>query len=202
MSHTACSGCGAQVDAGAPACPACGRSLAARKQRSTWVIVLVVVGVLLLLALGAGTVMALGIYGARKYVKGAQAVEAQAALAQIGRAAERVYQEEQPDGSRRLCPSATTPVPATVPKARKYTSDPSEWLADEAANAGFACLGFSMLSPQYYQYSYEATEEGFVARARGDLDGDGVESVYELTGRVVDGRLEVSPTITETNPGE
>jgi hypothetical protein len=42
----------------------------------------------------------------------------------------------------------------------------------------------------------------FVARARGDIDGDGVMSTFELRGQLIGDRLHVAPTIQETDPEE
>jgi hypothetical protein len=99
---------------------------------------------------------------------------------------------------------ASAPVPAdrTKVSGMKYMSSRAEWLADEETHAGFACLGFEMTFPQYFQYEYDSTSTGFVARAHGDLDGDGIFSTYEISGELVGGHVVVSPTIRETNPGE
>ncbi|MCB9542211.1 MAG: hypothetical protein H6703_07175, partial [Myxococcales bacterium] len=44
-------------------------------------------------------------------------------------------------------------------------------------------LGFAPVGTQYYRYAYEPTDDGFVARAIGDLDCDGVASTYEFRAR-------------------
>ena len=75
----------------------------------------------------------------------------------------------------------------------------SEWWKDAP---GFSCLGFEVPSPQYYQYNYTNSGTGFVGTARGDLNGDGVTSTFEIMGRVQAGALFVSPNILETNPDE
>lgn len=54
-----------------------------------------------------------------------------------------------------------------------------------------------MRTPQYFQYDYEATPTSFVARAHGDLDGDGVFSTFEVTGHLVGDRLVVSPRLSK-----
>jgi hypothetical protein len=85
---------------------------------------------------------------------------------------------------------------------RKYQSTASEWAVDTDRNAGFACLKFEMSFPQYFQYEYEATETSFVARAYGDMNGDGVFSTFELKGELVGDRLVIAPNLLETNPDE
>ena len=115
------------------------------------------------------------------------------------------------DRDRAICPSASAAVPSDIERLffephqtldRFYQSSVREWTIDEPQHSGFACLGFEMTAPQFYQYSYEATESGFVARARGDLDSDHVYSTFELRGRVKDGHLVVDRDLTEKAPNE
>ena len=153
-----------------------------------------------------GPVLAvLAIYGVRKYIASAKTVEARNSVAQIARDAATAYEDHA-----KLCPSASLAVPASVLKVRghKYQSAASEWDADKATNAGFACLKFSMIAPQYYSYGYTAhgtskPGDGFEARANGDLTGDGVTSEFKLAGKInASGTLDLAPAIAETNPFE
>jgi type IV pilus assembly protein PilA len=144
-----------------------------------------------------GILAVLGIYGTRKYIATAKQVEARSSLSQIGSLAKAAYAR---DG--KVCPSASSPIPVKVPSGAKYQSATGEWDADKARNAGFACLGFSMMQPQYYQYEYQATATSFTVTARGDLDADGVNSELQLQGQVIGSDLVVAPTLKETNPGE
>jgi type IV pilus assembly protein PilA len=141
----------------------------------------------------------LAIYGVRKYVANAKTAEAKNSLAVMGRYAAAAYEK-----NGKVCPSASEPVPQarSMISGRKYQSTVHEWQADAAANAGFACLGFEMTSPQYFQYEYIGTPTGFTARAHGDLNGDGVFSTYEIRGQVMNGKLVLSPSILETDPFE
>jgi type IV pilus assembly protein PilA len=144
-----------------------------------------------------GILAVLAIYGVRKYIANAKTAEARNSLGQIAKDAAAAY-----DRDGKVCASASSPIPATVPHAAKYQSMASEWEADKAVNGGFACLKFEMSSPQYYQYDYKATASGFTATAHGDLNGDGVESTFEIEGKVVGGVLQVAPMLKETNPEE
>jgi hypothetical protein len=54
-----------------------------------------------------------------------------------------------------------------------------------------------MTSPQYYQYAYTRAGEGFRSEARGDLDGDGVTSLFVVDGRFQGSELTVSPVRVE-----
>ncbi len=161
------------------------------------ILLVVVLPILALVIGGIGIFAVLGIYGTRKYIATAKQVEARSSLSQIGMLSSAAYAR---DGN--VCPSASSPVPAKVPSGTKYMSSPADWDVDKAANAGFACLGFSMSSPQYFQYDYKATATGFTATAIGDLDADGIPSEFSLEGKVVGSVLEVSPTLGEKNAGE
>lgn len=118
---------------------------------------------------------------------------------ELGRSAAAAYER---DGT--LCPSATHPVPQDLRAVRgtKYPSTPADWSAD-GRKAGFACLRFSMPSPQYFQYSYASVSgSSFTVQAHGDLDGDGVPSTFQLTGEVEGNKVVLTPSIMETNPTE
>jgi type IV pilus assembly protein PilA len=161
-----------------------------------------------------GVLAALAIYGVRSYLVAAKSAEAKSVVMMMARDSAAAYEREValPDGTmgHRLCPSASRSVPASAADIRgqKYMSAPSEWTVDEASDGGFACLGFSMAQPQYFMYSYESTGVGnagdeFTARANGDLNGDGVTSTFEISGRVQPGgALEVAPNLTEILPKE
>jgi type IV pilus assembly protein PilA len=177
-----------------------------KKGMGVALIILIVAAVLIVPIIGVLAVTS--IYGTRKYIANAKTAEAKNSLGQIAKDAVTAYEGDalSLDGNvkRRLCPSASAAVPADrkAVSGKKYQSSTSDWQKDRDKNAGFACLQFEMSAPQYFQYEYEATGTGFVARAHGDLNGDGVFSTFEITGTLVDGRLMVSPTIAETDPGE
>jgi type IV pilus assembly protein PilA len=171
-----------------------------KKGMSVGLIILIVLSVTIVPIIGILAV--LGIYGTRKYIANAKTAEAKNTLAQIAKDAAIAFEEG--GKGRRLCSSASAPVPAARSdvSGKKYQSSQADWTTDSARNAGFACLKFEMSSPQYFQYEYEATATSFVARAHGDLNGDGVFSTFEINGRIVDERLVISPSILEVDPGE
>jgi type IV pilus assembly protein PilA len=181
-----------------------------KKSFPTWAIVLLVTGGLVLVI---GSILAvLAIYGMRKYLANAKMAEARNSLGQIAKDAAVAYEKEDPatPGKRRLCPSASRPVPASIAaiSAKKYQSSPSDWEVDKATNAGFYCLEFSLDSPQYYQYGYEAhgtstPGSGFTATAHGDLNGDGITSEFSVMGQIDStGNLVIAPNLLEKNPEE
>jgi type IV pilus assembly protein PilA len=85
----------------------------------------------------------------------------------------------------------------------KYQSKSSDWSLDP----GWACLKFSLEQPQYYMYTYTATnttstQGAYDVTANGDLNGDGTLSTFSISGSVQSGALTTSPTIGETLPEE
>jgi type IV pilus assembly protein PilA len=169
-----------------------------------------------------GILAVLGVYGVRKYIANAKSAEARASLGSIARDEAAAYERDSMASSvlaattsaslsRRMCPSATATVPASASsvQGRKYQSTPADWNTDAAANAGFACLKFSIDQPQYYVYSYSVTGSGsavgnsFVAAAQGDLNGDGVLSLFQVTGAIAAGYvLNIAPSMLEVRPDE
>ena len=201
-----CAQCRSPLPGTTNVCAACGFvNPIAKKGTSTFLIVLVVMFAVGIPALGVFAV--LGVFGVRKYIANAKTAEARNTLGQLAKDVVVAYEGGNAgslNAPRRLCPSATAPVPANerMVSGRKYQSMPSEWHADKVTNAGFACLKFEMMSPQYFQYRYQSTGTGFIVTARGDLNGDGKFSTFAITGILVGDRLVVGPKIIETDPEE
>ena len=169
-----------------------------------------------------GILAVLAIYGVRKYLANAKTAEARNSLGRMSQAAVQVFENEKMSGSvlpqgqaaslsRALCQSASQSVPASISavKGQKYQSAVSDWNIDAAGNSGFACLHFTIDEPQYYMYSYKLTGSGgnagdsFTGTANGDLNGDGIESTFVLTGSVNSQMVvNVAPNIQQTNPEE
>jgi hypothetical protein len=151
---------------------------------------------------GVGVFAALGIYGVRRYLASAKGAEAKNMVGAISRGAVAAYEREQMSArgsgvAHALCKSAV-PVPAAVPRGTKYmaSSTPgADWDSGDAAS-GWRCLKISLSTPQYYRYSYsfggpykgparggpDPGPNGFEVAAEGDLDGDGVTSLFTRTG--------------------
>jgi len=174
-----------------------------------WGIVLMILGGLIFVV---GIMAVLAISGVRQYLANAKMVEATSSLSTIAKSAVVAY-----DGAtapeQALCSSASSPVPTSVTmvSGKKYMSTSSDWSVDEAKVGGFACLGFEMTSPQYYQYDYQRTgsakgnvaRDGFHAIAHGDLNGDGVVSTFDYSGLIdPSGKVILAPSIAQTNPTE
>jgi len=170
-------------------------------------LIIAIVAVVLIVPI-IGILATLSIYGTRKYIANAKTAEARNTLGFLAKQAAAAYERESltTDGAprHRLCASASAAVPADrlAVSGRKYQSSAADWERDAPSNAGFACLKFEMTSPQYFQYEYQSTATGFVARAHGDLNGNGRYSTFELKGQVVGDHLVVAPVIAEVDPEE
>ena len=177
-----------------------------------------------------GVLAVLAVYGVRKYIANAKTAEAKNSLGQIGKDAVTAYEGERMKADilsagsssavvRKICPPASTPVPATKDsiKGAKYQAAKTEWspAVDVEKVAGFPCLRFEMTAPQYFMYNYqsdsvagnpESVGSVFTAMANGDLNGDGLLSTFTVKGAIppggTDTRLLVSPTIDEISPEE
>jgi type IV pilus assembly protein PilA len=166
-----------------------------------------------------GILAALAIYGVRKYLTNAKTGEAKTNVGRLAKDAVAAYERENMSGAmlaagssvasvHRLCDSATTPVPATVPKGQKIQPDAAAW-----NGTGWGCLRFSVNTPLYYQYQYTAANvdnaatASFVASAVGDLNGDGTASQpWSYAGQILTGSpgvMRLAPTMSEpSNPEE
>jgi type IV pilus assembly protein PilA len=169
-----------------------------------------------------GILAVLAAYGVRKYIAHSKTAEATNSVGEMAKDAAAAYEREGMAGTvlnvrtstgvlRRLCGSATASVPAspTSIQGRKYQSTSSEWNHDESTNAGFYCLKFTIEQPQYYMYSYTASStsgragDTFTAQGQGDLNGDGVLSLYQLTGSITSGLVLVTaPNFVVVRPDD
>ena len=167
-----------------------------------------------------GILAVLAAYGVSKYVAHSKSAEATNAVGEMAKDAATAYEREGMAGtilavktssgiSRHLCGSASASVPASPGsiQGRKYQSTSAEWGKDASTNAGFACLKFTIDQPQYYMYSYAASGtsgnagDTFTAQAQGDLNGDGVLSLYQLTGAITAGHtLNTAPNFVIVRP--
>jgi type IV pilus assembly protein PilA len=147
-----------------------------------------------------GVLAALAIYGVRRYLATTKTAEAKNTIGAITRAAVAAYERETysnellPDGStssvamHAYCGSSTA-TPTTVPANKKYqpsTVDGADFNSG-SPTAGWKCLRFGMTEATYYAYNYVtgagsglsgATATGFEASAAGDLNGNGVTSLF------------------------
>jgi type IV pilus assembly protein PilA len=168
-----------------------------------------------------GVLAALAIYGVRKYLSNAKTAEARMGLGRLAKDASVAYEKESVAPgivlltntaaiSHVICDDApAVPSDPTKIQNKKYQSSPADW-----HTGNWDCLKFSMNDPQYFQYEYvadtrstpAAANDEFTAHARGDLDGDGTLSDFQIKGKIQVSSnelvLTLAPTITETNAEE
>jgi len=141
----------------------------------------------------AAILSAIGMYALARYVRHNKTTEALESVTRLASGAADYYNRSdatQPAGAhpqdvhamRHFPPSSRAPVPEDPlsVRARKYQSNAMDW-----AVSPWRELGFSIVQPQCYQYSFEAQGWGASAKAlvvaEGDLDGDGTRSRYSLS---------------------
>jgi hypothetical protein len=145
-----------------------------------------------LLAL-AGILSAIAMVIMGRYMRHAKTAEAVGSLNTLAQQSASFYDASdatQPVGSvpdaahamRHFPTSSLRTVPPSVEdvRAKKYQSATADW-----ASPPWHELGFSIPQPQYYVYAYASEGSGTTAKAtisaRGDLDGDGMESKFSIT---------------------
>jgi type II secretory pathway pseudopilin PulG len=141
----------------------------------------------------AAILTAIGMYALARYVRHNKTAEARESVTRLATGAADFYNRSdatQPSGAapqaihamRHFPPGSRTPVPdeALSVRGRKYQSNGLDW-----AVSPWKDLGFSIVQPQCYRYSFESQGSGASAKAvvvaEGDLDGDGTRSRYSLT---------------------
>lgn len=174
-----------------------------------------------------GVLASLAIMGVTKYLASAKSGEAKSVIGGITRGAVGAYEKEiavtelVPDGqlssafSRSLCNSADARVPLVPPAGKKY--QPSTAVGADfksgSTTHGWQCLRFIMTEPIHFSYMYErgagkyasssgATAQGFEVSAEGDLNGNGVYSVFARGADVRNGSVVVSTTLYVDKEGE
>lgn len=135
-----------------------------------------------------------------RYTRSAKTAEARSSVGQIARDL-MMFADAESTPARRRFPPSSTMVPASVAsiKGMKYMSSPADW-----SSPSWLAIKFAMTSPQYYAYSFVTSRDGKTVTviAQGDLNGDGVLSRFELAGKIVNGVVNIAPSIQETNPDE
>jgi hypothetical protein len=162
------------------------------KKKTSWGVTCLIVAACMVPVMGV--LAALAIHGVRRYLVSAKSAEAKNTIGAIGRAMVSSY-----EANGALC-GPVVPVPAAVPSGRKYQPSiaAGQDFQQGTATDGWTCLKFSMTQPMYYQYDvrigggYKGTArggpdpgpDGLEISAEGDLDGDGITSLFIRTGKV------------------
>jgi len=104
-------------------------------------------------------------------VEGLKRIAAHATLRAAGLPPENAYPESAPF------------TPAVTPRGELVLDAPGTW-----DTATWRTLDFAFDAPHAYSFAFESnnsdSHSSFTARARGDLDGDGVTSSFSISGSV------------------
>ncbi|MBK6692261.1 MAG: hypothetical protein IPG50_08660 [Myxococcales bacterium] len=97
---------------------------------------------------------------------------------------------EKPRVTGPIFPVAPPPSPEKIPRAALHTP-----LDTDFAHATWTALGFAPKGPLRYQYELFVSQDRrrAIARARGDLDGNGRNSLFEIVVEAKGGAIVVSP---------
>lgn len=101
-----------------------------------------------------------------------------------------VYAEGKP--AIEAFPPPAPLTPAAVPRGDRVVDKPGTW-----DHLTWAALGFSIQHTHYFSFAFDSdlhdARSTFVARAHGDLDGDGERSTFELSGEHTGRKARVLP---------
>lgn len=121
-----------------------------------------------------GAILAVAVPAFVTNMRGSRFVEPTEGLERIGKNAV-AYAEQNG-----RFPDSAPLTPAAPPRGKKEADPPGTW--DTAA---WKALDFRPAPegvPHAYSFSFQSDGVSFVAQARGDLDGDGVTSLFEIRG--------------------
>jgi hypothetical protein len=121
-----------------------------------------------------GSVLAVAVPAFVRELHGSRFVEPTEGLARIGAAAV-AYAEQNGH-----FPESAPLTPGTPPRGKKEVDPPGTW--DTPTWRALAFRPTAEGVPHAYSFSFDSTGDRFVAQARGDLDGDGVQSTFEIRG--------------------
>lgn len=79
-------------------------------------------------------------------------------------------------------PDSAPLTPKAPPRGKKEADPPGTWDVPAWKTLDFRAAPEGV--PHAYAFAFESTGTSFVARARGDLDGDGVLSLFEVRGTI------------------
>jgi hypothetical protein len=105
--------------------------------------------------------------------------EAKNTIGAIARGVVSAYERENVGtGPTHHFPLSAPKTPATTPKGERVQSSRDQWEKDP----GWRDIRFEVTEPQRYSYESITAKDGksVTVRAYGDLDGDGVESIFEV----------------------
>jgi prepilin-type N-terminal cleavage/methylation domain-containing protein len=142
-----------------------------------------------------GILAAVAIPAFMDYMKRSKKTEASLQLNKIGKNAKRLYSETSSyyNGDGAALPAHPTGKGCCEGTTNNHCAPQP---ASFAADAGWSALDFQIDEPSLFYYTYKGTASTFTALATGDLDCDGTEINYTLTGLSDKG----NPSVTITEP--
>jgi hypothetical protein len=148
------------------------------------------------IAIGAallGSLLAVAVPAFSRDLHASRFVEPTEGLARLGASAV-AYAE-----TNERFPDSAPLTPGVPPRGKKEADPPGAWDTGTWKALAFRPVGEGV--PHAYAFSFDSTSGGnvFVAQARGDLDGDGVLSTFEIRGRT--GRDGAPGTNGASQPG-
>jgi hypothetical protein len=139
--------------------------------------------------------------GVRGYFAGSRAEEARLRVFAIADRLVEYAQAAQARGAKAVrFPESAPLVPPEIPSGRVVDVS-----AESFAHPSWQAIGFAHSGPVHYACDFVTGKEGrsVVARARGDLDGDGLTSLFELEVKLdPKGRPVAGPVIRERDADE
>jgi len=88
-------------------------------------------------------------------------------------------------------PKSAPLTPAEVPRGQRAIDAPGTW--DHPTWTALAFRSTPEGVPHAFSFAFESTGRAFVGRARGDLDGDGALSTFEIRGASEGDRARIAP---------
>ncbi len=142
-----------------------------------------------------GILAAVAIPAFMDYMKRSKKTEASLQLNKIGKNAKRVYSETSAYvvGSALQLPTKPGIGGCCGGPSNHCLANPTGFVGD----ATWKALDFQIDENSLFYYDYTGTATTFTALATGDLDCDGTEIVYTMTGTAVAG----NPAVTIVEPG-
>ena len=136
-----------------------------------------------------GILAAVAIPAFMDYIKRSKKTEAALQLNKIGKNSKRIYSETS---AFVVGTQAATPTRPGSGGCCGGTNNHCAAVAADWAGTTWRALDFQIDEPMLFVYDYTGTATAFTSKAYGDLDCDGTEITYTLTGSATDGNPAVS----------
>ncbi|MEI7893621.1 MAG: hypothetical protein WCI05_11050 [Myxococcales bacterium] len=147
----------------------------------------------------AGILAAMVLSGIEQQAMKGQTYEARGTLRHIAQSLVTLSEAEGPSQGKFPVSAPSVPGSTEAIRGKAYTSTAANW-----GHASWKAIGFALHAPQRYAYSFATTPDRkhVVVRARGDLNGDGKLSLFELKVDIDATGVARVGELTEANPEE